>query len=53
MREILTAALVERKIQHMLEHEYYRYPSSGGGVEEWSEKVLELMFYHDDFLVKV
>lgn len=48
MREILTAALTERKIEHMLEHEYYRYPSSEDKVGEWSERVLELMFYHDD-----
>lgn len=48
VREILTAALTERKIEHMLEHKYYRYPSSEDKVGEWSERVLELMLYHDD-----
>ncbi len=49
MKEILTAALAERKIDHMLEHKYYRYPSSEDKVGEWADRVLELMFYHDDF----
>lgn len=49
MKEILTAALVERKIQHMLEHEDYRYPSSGDEVAEWSKTVLELIGEHDAF----
>ncbi|WP_156522339.1 hypothetical protein [Pseudomonas oryzihabitans] len=49
MREILTAALVERKIQHMLEHEDYRYPSSEDEVGEWSEKVFKLIGAHDAF----